>query len=371
MCENGFCVTPTVDAGADVDGPTADADTFDCKIFEGRQFKGCDIPRPTESLTLDVAGTYTYNTDTGALGAPGGTTTTPANVVVPAGRVISVEAFNLASGARLRVLGAKPLIVASWSTIDVAGVIDASSNATENGAGANPSGCAQHAAGPGQSNTSGAGGGGGGGNGGAGAAGGRGDAGNGGAGGATVTAPLLLGGCAGGNGGNGNQLGGAGGSGGGAIQLTARDSVTIRGTVHAGGAGGAGGSGGNDAAAGGGGGGTGGMIGIESMSITIQSGAILAANGGGGGGGSDDQLGGRGQDGQPLATRAVGGTEVNAGRGGLGSGGAVLTGGIGGDSGANGAGGGGGGAGFIVLAATTAPSVTGAIVSPAASTISR
>ena len=65
------------------------------------------------------------------------------------------------------------------------------------------------------------------------------------------------------------------------IQLTARFTISIGGTIHAGGAGGRGATGGRS---GGGGGGSGGWIGLDAPSVTLNSGTTLSANGGGGGG---------------------------------------------------------------------------------------
>ena len=377
VCLEGFCVVPDddgPDAGAAVDG-----NAFDCTTFDGRHFRGCDLPAPSEALALSLTGTYLYNTDTGSITPPSGSVAAPASIAIGGNRVISVESLSIGANAKLRVVGTLPLVVASWSTISVAtgATIDVSSTATEAGAGANPPGCTQRAAAPGTSNGDGGAGGGGGGFGAAGGNGGN--SGNspvriGGAGGIAIgQAPLLAGGCAGANGGNGRTLGGIGGNGGGAIQLTAKDSITIAGIIHAGGAGGAGGSGGDaDSAAGGGGGGSGGMIGLESTAITIQSGAILAANGGGGGGGSENALAGPGGDATANANAATrGARQGDGGNGGAGS--TTAAGVVGQSSALEGGGGGGGGAGVIVFATVNgaAPPTTGVVVSPAASAIQR
>lgn len=103
----------------------------------------------------------------------------------------------------------------------------------------------------------------------------------------------LCGGSGGGPGGLGKQggdTGQRGGGGGGAIQIVSQTAVTIGSTspapsgIQVGGGGGQGdhGTNFND---GGGGGGAGGAILIEAPSITIGSGAVLAANGGSGAGG--------------------------------------------------------------------------------------
>src|SRR5262249_46357377 len=156
---------------------------------------GCDIPRPGEALA--ITGDQTYDTDEGTLS--GGAA--PPSIVLAAGRVISVQSFSIATGATLRVVGSKPLLVASWSTLTVDGVLDATSSVVGGlGAGANPTECSTRAALVGQDNDNGAGGGGGGALLGVGGRGGNGDEGTngsrGGTGGiASTAAPLLLGGC--------------------------------------------------------------------------------------------------------------------------------------------------------------------------------
>lgn len=305
VCEGGFCVATGSDAGVDEpDAGDADAAAFDCTQFSTKLFAGCDIPEP--GAAIELTSDATYNTDTGTLD---GVAVPSADL--PAGKLISIQALTIASGVTLRVIGTKPLIIASWSTIDVAGVIDASSTATELGAGANPAGCSTHAAVAGDTEQNGGGGGGGGSMLAVGGRGGNGDDSNGGVGGTAVAAPSLSGGCAGAAGGTGRQAGGAGGAGGGAVALTALTSITIGGKINVGGAGGAGAAGENG---GGGGGGSGGMITVESAAVSVTG--TLAANGGGGGGGSTDNnnaTGAPGQPGQISATNATGGAPNNNG----------------------------------------------------------
>jgi hypothetical protein len=369
--ERGYCVVsnsiPDAPPGTP-DGPAFDA-AIDCATFASRHFDACLLPAPAPALDL-AAGSYVLDTDAATLSGPAGTQTLP-NRVEDAGVVVSIAGLRVAVGATVRVIGSRPLIVASWSTIEVDGVIDASSNVTGRGAGGDSPDCASHAAGTGNSSNEGAGGGGGGGLRGAGGTGGSGDVPGGTAGGA-IAAPLLDGGCPGGAGGNGDQPGGPGGSGGGAVQLTARISIAIGGGVHAGGAGGTGGTdAGGDADGGGGGGGSGGMIGLEAPAIAITASGILAANGGGGGQGADMAAGERGHDATLSATRAEGGSNggsVDGDDGGRGSGGAQLAGAIGGQVGMNGGGGAGGGAGYIVIAGA-APQIDAlAVLSPAFTT---
>ncbi len=368
VCTQGYCVIGNV---VDVDAPMTDTapPMIDCTTFPARHFDACMIPAPTGALDLMTAGTYTFDTTAGSLLAPGGGASLPPSGVIANGRVVSVSSLTIGAGVTLRVIGANPLIIASWGTLDVAGTIDASSLGTAGslGAGANPTGCAAHVASVGQ-NGAGAGGGGGGGGTSAGGRGGGGNNGanNGGLGGGSIAAPLLLGGCAGAHGGLGNSTPGDGGDGGGAVQLTARLSVSVTGAVLAGGAGGkpgaVSGSGG-----GGGGGGAGGMIGIEAPMLTLAAGAVIAANGGGGGQGAGNTLGIAGQNGQPSATRATGGNTGSGGPGGLGGGGLITAGGNGATDGSGG-GGAGGASGFITFKAAMR-SVAGAIVSPTATIV--
>jgi len=346
ICQSGFCVVGEIDAAVEEDASA-------CSIFSARHFDACMIAAPGGDLMLDQSGTYTYDTDTAMLAPPSGPATMPPAEITPSGRLISVHSLTVAAGTTLRVVGTRPLLVASWSTISVSGSIDASSNVNGAGAGANPPECSTHAAGAGTGDTGGGGGGGGGGFHGAGGAGGIGSSGVGlaGTGGTPVAVPPLSGGCKGGSGGTGDVPGGVGGNGGGAIQLTAKDSITVGGTIHAGGAGGEPGmviTAQGDS--GGGGGGSGGMIGLEAPSITLLLTSTLAANGGGGGEGVNTTTGGtqRGADGSAFAMQSAGGAGTDGGDGGLGSGGAVLTGGPG-DSDSDGAGGGGGGAGYIAI----------------------
>lgn len=364
VCDRGFCVLG--EAPADVLPDTIDARVIDCTELGSRHFDACMLPAPTGGLDLSMPGVYTYNTAAATLTDPGGNVSTPPNLVVPSGRVISIDALAISAGTTLRAVGAQPLIVASWGSITVGGTIEVTSVAVADGAGANPAGCAMHPPGVAQGNTNGAGGGGGGGFGGAGGRGGTGDdSTNGGLGGAPIAQPLLLGGCPGSRGGTADQIGGVGGSGGGAIQLTARLDITISGTVTAGGGGGKGAP--LPGNAGGGGGGSGGMIGLEAPIVMVAATGVLAANGGGGGqGASQSALGATGVDGLASAIRATGGATLAAGgQGGLGSGGLTVVGGLGQGDAADGAGGGGGGAGFIAIKSPTRTLASTAVVSPA------
>jgi hypothetical protein len=365
MCDRGYCVLGgDIGNGAPDAAPAPDASLAElCADWHATHFEPCAIVPPLGPLVL--TGANTYDTSAGVLHLPGGQLA-PASQLLPTARLISVSSFSLAPGATLRVVGTRPLVIASWSTIDVGGVIDASSGANGDGAGANAPACATHAAQPGGDAGVGAGGGGGGGYGGAGGDGGTGDGADGGAGGAAnAAAAELRGGCPGADGGAGDQPGGAGASGGGAIQLTARTAIAIDGTVHAGGSGGAGAIGtGGSGDGGGGGGGSGGRIGLDAATIAIGADAVLAANGGGGGAGAASAPGGRGSDGAANAASAPGGSG-DAGAGGTGGAGSRPAGTPGAPSADHGAGGGGGGVGLIAIRGTPGMIPPTAVVSPA------
>lgn len=373
-CQDGYCVVGGNDIDASSDTST-DGPEFDCTGWTPRHFDACTIPTPTGPLMLATAGVYTYDTTAATLTGPGGATIAPPpSMMVASGRVISVKELVVAAGSTLRVSGASPLIVASWGTIQISGTINASSTTTPafTGAGSNPAACATHVATAGTNNNNGGGGGGGGSLQGAGGPGGTGDGGNGpgGQGGIAVAPPLLVGGCSGAVGGTGAAPGGVAGKGGGAVQLTARMAVAITATarLHAGGSAGVAGQTDNG---GGGGGGSGGMVGLQGATISVASGAILAANGGGGGEGSGGQQGLNGQDARISVTPATGGNGgSDAGDGGAGGARTPLNGIAGGNDGSLGGGGGGGGAGYIVVTSPVAAAIdAGAVLSPAATIV--
>jgi hypothetical protein len=371
----------SIDASV-IDGPVSpmsDARVIDasgsCVDFSSVHFDACNITPPSNGLVLDGGGIYSLDTDSGLLEDPDGDAIAHAFLRFNGHYLISVDSFTIASGNRLRVTGNDPLIIASWSTIDISGAIDASSSRlTDDGAGADPVGCGllNSDGGDGEDDTSGGGGGGGGGAQGAG-----GDGGNGaidqtnaspGSGGSARTpfGGTVRGGCDGGDGGNGGAGKLLGGPGGGAMQLTAAVSVSINGNLFASGGGGAGGV----ADAGGGGGGSGGFIGIQAPSITLTAIADLLANGGGGGGGGDDaggQNGMPGEDAGEMAGQAQGGSGGgDGGVGGDGNSSAGVNGAVG-QSEIDGGGGGGGAGGFVVLWSTSSPSIDGgAEIQPAA-----
>jgi hypothetical protein len=302
--------------------------------------------------------------------------------------VLSVESLTLATGAALRVVGDKPLLVVAWSTIRIDGAIDAGSHVGDPqlGAGANKA-CQSAAAlqGGNAPALGGSGGGGGAGHRGVGGSGGAAGVTAGGAGGGIVSALVLRGGCPGAESGTAGLVAeppstpntaSAGGGGGGAIRLLAQDSIDIAGSVSAGGAGGAGAL--DMSACGGGGGGSGGYIALDAPAVNI-SGAVAANGGGGGGGGGGappGDAGSPGGDGRADLLPASGGgpSLLGCGRpGGDGAADAALD----GKPGVafvltptcrrvSGGGGGGGSSGFIFVASPAfTPAATAKISPPA------
>jgi hypothetical protein len=158
-----------------------------------------------------------------------------------------------------------------------------------------------------------------------------------------------------------------GGAPGGALEISARDVLTVSGTIAANGGGGRGGG----VGIGGGGGGSGGALLLDGGTVTITATAIVVANGGGGGGGGGLAPGQPGSDGRLDAMTASGGP--GSGGGGTGGGGGRRNqdnGQSGGDatslSGAGG-GGAGGAVGRIQIQARSGQNIDGnAVISPSA-----
>ena len=354
-----------------ITGNTA-GDAGVCLAWDPQHFDPTQLVAPVGPLNLSAAGTYIYDTDQLSLRDPGGGPINHATDETASVVVISVDSFDLASGATLRAIGTRPLLIASRSSITVAGEIDVSSPRTGvPGAGANPGACLP--ATPGEDDVGGAAGGGGGGFGTDGGRGGDGDANSssggdgtavGGEGGAAVPAPtVVIGGCPGARGGEGEAGRADPGNGGGAIQLTACQQITVSGTIQAGGGGGES----VNREAGGAGGGSGGFIGLDAPIVDV-SGGSLAANGGGGGGGGDfSNAGEAGSDGALGSQPAAGGrrSNNNGTDGGAGGAGATLNG-QGVPNPVNGAGGGGGGGVGFVLIWTESLSDGGVTISPPA-----
>lgn len=299
----------------------------------------CPDPAPTSELA--VVGPQTIDTGTD-----------PACVTMRSGTVevcaIVRGSIDIATAATLRVIGPRPLVLASMSTISVLGVIDVSSVLGKPaGAGANPNACLPIVP-PGSSA---------GGNGGSfGGAGG--DGGNGGA---TSPPPVAVteirGGCPGGLGGGNLQPAGAGG---GAVYLVARDGIVVDGRINASGAGGSGNT--NTNSAGGAGGGAGGLIGLDAPAIS-GSGTMFANGGGGGGGGGLFGEGKPGTESPDAKSPGLGGASSFGADGGNGSVGTTLDGASGLDSPGGAGGGGGGGAGAIYARGMF--TVAGAVSPPA------
>jgi hypothetical protein len=348
----------TLDTFNTVDTFVTDAPAA-CVQWKPHFFSPCEIGSPNGPITL-TSGIYTYNTTLGTLVDASSNAIAHSTFTVDQGGTpawgMNVTNLVVESNATLRVIGTKPLIVAAWGTIEIDGTIDVSSptpattgqTPSNGGAGADPAACAMSTGGDGTYNQNAAGGGRGGGFQGPGGLGGMTNVAPGGTKGAPVAVPhVVRGGCAGGS--SGQAAISYGGLGGGAIDLSAQMTLTMAGAIKAGGGGGEAAQPGKQA--GGGGGGAGGFVGLEALTLSLQSG-VISANGGGGA--SGDANGGQaqnGQDGQPSTSAAQGGTGFACNSPGA-SGGASTT--LNGQNAAGsnnncGGGGGGGGVGFVLL----------------------
>jgi len=354
-----------------------------CPTWNPEHFESCDFAASAPALTISSKRVF----DT-SLGKFDNGDTLPGVVIDqpngPSVYAIRVLALTISGSGSLVVEGQRPLVILSTGAINIEGALSvgsgtlgspftASMRATT-GPGANDTACTAGAGQPGTDGADGPGGGGGGGFGGEGGAGGLGDDnGNdypGGPGGlATDPVVVVRGGCPGGHGGTG--LGGtpAGGASGGALELVSATSITISGTIYAGGAGGEGGRHGERS--GGGGGGSGGYVGLDAPLVSVSG--VIAANGGGGGEGSD-------QNGSSAGQAGADGTLSNSPA--SGGGGQLSNGGDGGNgqtetslaqngSGGNaGAGGGGGSVGHILVWSETY-NPSGGLTTPSATWTSR
>ncbi|HEY5934305.1 MAG TPA: hypothetical protein VIU61_06720 [Kofleriaceae bacterium] len=378
------------DAMPDVPPDVPDAAEDVCMMWDPEHFDPCVVGGPLDPPPFDAAASpYTYDTTTsgGVLKDKDGLVVSMSDDVVMQPDNSAVALWNLSSltlpqNVVINIIGSKPLIIASWDTMQIDGALDAGSHTAEIdgpagidatvqlGAGASSASCTTLAGGPGANGvaTGGSGGGGGAGFYGTGASGSTGDAGSGntagGSGGMSLTPTVIRAGCAGGASGT----AGAGavvspatseskanpGSGGGALVLAVRNSLAVgaNGRVVAGGGGGAGSPQGS--ACGGGGGGSGGYLGLDAPTIMVSG--VVAANGGGGGGGSGfANQGNKGGDGGANDMRAPGGMAIpglDCGeRGGRGGAGAIIS--IDGETNTTvdgcGGGGGGGGAGHVLV----------------------
>jgi hypothetical protein len=351
-----------------------------CESWHPRGFDPCALKITTDALGLgDQSYVYDTSVDGGTLydAAHQAILTSDQTIMQTDGSplaVLSIGRLTSTGSTTLEVVGPRPLLIVSWSSITLDGVLDAGSHlgitdalahiaqTIRFGAGANQSctGSAGHNGGNAM-----AGGGGGGGGGSFQAAGGVGGQGGiegiaGGAGGGAATTTVIHGGCPGGSSGAAGTVANppasagsraAGGAGGGAVRLVAHDSIDIAGRISVNGAGGAGAP--THSGCGGGGGGAGGYLGLEAPSVRLGAAAVITANGGGGGGGaSAAETGGDGSDGALSRLPALGGAGANScgGTGGAGAAAARLSGSSASDASCAGGGGGGGGAsGYLVI----------------------
>jgi len=382
------------DAPGDAEGGMGDAQTdgSDCSgwAFAPTNFDPCDSQLPAPSLDLTFApGTYTYDTDSGLLtpdiagGALPSAILTQSDPTAPALRVVVLSSLDVALNATLRVRGSFPVVFAVYGGAAIHGIIDAAAGAGRAPGSDDPIACAAGFGGPGQDSTnsgSGAGGGAGagfgakGGDGGDGHGGGHGVHGTHGGANGSVTLSPLQGGCHGGRGGDADMggSGGDGGLGGGAVQIVARDLLTVTGRIIASGGGGRGGSVATNGVgrSGGGGGGSGGAILLEANDLTIDAWGALCANAGSGAEGSDGAT--RGADGAiGTCSTTDGATTINSLQNGGDGGGGGFAGnaaGMGGGGGAMGGGGGGGGGsvGRIRVRSNNATVDPAAVITPQA-----
>lgn len=295
-----------------------------------------DIPTPPSGKATFNCGTTVI--DTGVTGVPTVTNycpTTPmfgsASITQQGGIatvVLAFEDLEIPGGNTLSIVGVRPVIIVSLKDILVLGAIQV-------GAGAQACTAAGGGGNGGGGTLSYKSGGGGGGFASVGGAGGSVAAGAaGGAAGAVNLGTQLRGGCPGGLGGGSTARASPGG---GALQLVARQTITVAGVISAPGRGGEGGGFGN----GGNGGGSGGDLLLEAQQVVASSGGLTCNGGGGGEAGTPNA----GQAGQLTTTPARGGTDGIAGGSG-GDGAADVTAAQPGEGSSFFAGGGGGGGGL-------------------------
>lgn len=390
----GFSLSPAADQldapPVDVDGAPDAPDFFTCVTWSALNVDPCHASLSTPSVMMWSAGSYVLDTDAGTLALNGGTAQALPGGVIPQQsgsmvRVVNARSLTVATGASVSVVGMRPVVFVVHGAATIDDRLDASARF---GVGPGPGGddpavCLATATGEASSGAGGGGGGGGGGYGGDGGDGGDGHgSGNGAKGakgaknGAAIIEPLR-GGCGGGAGGDdsvpASNEGGQAGNGGGGLQLTARATIVVRGTLASNGAPGSAGGGIARVRGGGGGGGAGGAILLDGELVEILSSAALCANGGGGGEGG--QLAAISSAGVPVScteTPAPGGaTQPDGGNGGAGGAGSSPNAGNA-TAGASSAGGGGGGGGAgrirIRARAQAATIDAAAIVSPPPST---
>jgi hypothetical protein len=364
-CVAGFCGG----SASSVDSSLADGTPqVSCANWNARHFDACAIPMAPGDLQLGVAlSGYTFDTSNGTLKGKMNTSIPVTTMVLPQATgpdamLLSVRDLELDAGATLTVTGSRPFVIAVWGTATIGGTIDASATLSIAGPGGNNTTECTDATGNNGASIQPALGGGGGGLQGSGGRGGN----VGGMGGMSIGAPTgVRGGCAGGLGGAGSGTQAPRGAGGGAVQISARTSITVDGLINVGGGGGAGGRTGYGA---GGGGGSGGFIGLDAP-IVIVTGTLAANGGAGGGGASDIANGNNGGDARTTETPSSAGAGAGSSNVGTcangGTGAAAMT--LGGQNGGNslcGGGGGGGAAGFV-LVWSAMPNLGGTITPPA------
>ena len=361
-CDGGSCDL----SGACVPGGTA-------WPYEPSNFDPSQLPVADSGIVIDCVDLRLDSETTPATLTANGCS--PATVLPRPGTLtgnamlFTASSLIIDAGAKLTLVGTRPVIFAVSGDIDIAGQLISAPLGARPGAGADldctgatgMSGTFGTVTGPG-------------GSGGAfGSAGGSGGEGTGNAGvapGPTTpvgTAALipLRGGCSGGT--AAGTLGGLRGRAGGAVQLSATGNISISGLVGAPGEGGRGGGGTN---AGGGGAGSGGAILLEGAIVQLLTSGRVLALGGGGGEGSGTLGGSDGGDGSLTdGLAAPGGTSASprGGRGGAGA--SASTEAQDGGSGVAQSGGGGGGAGVgRVRINARCVRASGALISPSAST---
>jgi hypothetical protein len=339
-----------------------------------------ELPDSSGVANFMQAGSYLFDTTTGELFSPGGTSLDANTNVIsqgggPDAMIIVFARLQIGPMSSLQITGDRPAIIATHGSAVIEGSLDLTSRrAGFRGAGSQSCGANGDGAIAQIVQMTGSGGGGGG----AGLATGGGDGGSnssgeivGGAGGSSSTVPVLMrAGCRGADGIDlaGNTLA-QGGLGGGAVQVSSCTNIMVSGVVEAGGAGGAAGIGEIVESSGGGGGGSGGVVWLEAQGTLAIDGGTVVANGGGGGSGSNVcETGNDGEDAGLTQVSALGGVVASTACGDGGSGGnggarAATAGNGGAGDTAQSGGGGGGATGFILL---RAPEVNtpGAVISP-------
>jgi hypothetical protein len=243
--------------------------------------------------------------------------------------IVSMLGLDVTNNSVLRVSGVRPVILAVQGDVTVSGDILAGAVAWQNGAGGNLDCPGNARPTTGSCNTNACGGGGGGGYGSAGRDGGNGEAGGapGGVFGNSFGQPELVplvGGCAGAAGGGPVAANRAdGGGAGGGLQISARGTMTITGSVSSVGGGGSGALANSKSA--GGGGGSGGAVLLEAIHFSMGNNGWISCNGGAGGEGSDsNDTGANGGDGM-IASTSSATCSNDANNGGTGGQGATST----------------------------------------------